>query len=246
MIERLHDLPPGIDGLRATGRVDEADYATVVEPLLEDAARTQRRLRLLYHVAPGFEGFTVRGAWADARIGLGHLERFERVALVTDVRWVRALTHLVGAALPCPIAIFADAEWDEALAWLADASAGATVSHRLLPETGVLLIEPAGALRREDFEAITRTVDPWMRAHGGLRGVVVHARAFPGWENLGSLLRHVRFVREHHRRIARVALVADGWLAELAPVLARQLLHAEVRHFPYAELTEALRWAGAG
>ena len=245
MIERLQHLPPGIDGLRASGTVTEQDYETVVAPLLEEAARASRRVRLLYQVGPDFQGFTVAGAWADARLGLQHLDVLERVALVSDVRWMRALTQLISAALPCPVAAFSNAQWTEALGWLAPSAAGTTVSHRLLEDTGVLVVEPSGVLRREDFEAISRTIDPWIRTHGELRGVVVHARAFPGWENLGSLLRHVRFVREHHRNVRRVALAADGWAAELVPMLARHVVDVEMRQFPYAEFDEAVRWAGA-
>jgi len=241
MIERLQHLPPGIDGLRASGTVTEQDYETVVAPLLEEAARASRRVRLLYQVGPDFQGFTVAGAWADARLGLQHLDVLERVALVSDVRWMRALTQLISAALPCPVAAFSNAQWTEALGWLAPSAAGTTVSHRLLEDTGVLVVEPSGVLRREDFEAISRTIDPWIRTHGELRGVVVHARAFPGWENLGSLLRHVRFVREHHRNVRRVALAADGWAAELVPMLARHVVDVEMRQFPYAEFDEAWR-----
>ncbi len=243
MIERLDDLPPGIDGLRASGTVSEADYEAAVRPLLEDAARTHRRLRILYHVGPAFDGYTLGGAWADVRLGLRHLEVFERVAVVSDVLWIRAVLRLAGAALPCPVAIFAEAQWDAALTWLADATAGITVTRRLLAEVGVLVVEPTAALTREDFDAISRTVDPWIRSHGELHGLVLHARAFPGWENLGSLLRHVRFVREHRPHVRRVAVAADGWTAELAPMVGRHLLDANVRQFPYAELDAAIAWA---
>lgn len=245
MIERLEHLPPGIDGLRVSGTVSEQDYETVVAPLLEQAAREQRRVRLLYQVAADLQGFTLAGAWADTRLGLRHLDVLERVALVSDVRWMRALTQLLGAALPCPMAAFSNAQWTEALSWLVPSGSGATVQHRLLEDIGVLVIEPSGVLRREDFEAIARTIDPWIRRHGELRGVVVHARAFPGWENLGSVLRHVRFVREHHRAVRRVALAADGWAAELVPMLARHVVDVEMRHFPYGEFDEAVRWAAA-
>ena len=74
-------------------------------------------------------------------------------------------------------------------------------------------------------------------------GVVLHARAFPGWENVGSLLRHVRFVRDHHRTVRRVALAADAKLADLAPRLAEHFVRAELRHFGYDELDDAIAWA---
>ena len=68
------------------------------------------------------------------------------------------------------------------------------------------------ALHGQDFDALALTVDPWIEANGELNGVVVHVRAFPGWENIGSLVRHVQFVRDYHRKVERIALAADGAL----------------------------------
>jgi hypothetical protein len=107
-----------------------------------------------------------------------------------------------------------------------------------------LVLEPEGPLRREDFDALALSVDPWIEVHGELRGVVVHARGFPGWENVGGFLRHLRFVRDHHRKIGRIALAAGGRLAEWAPRLAEHFVHAEVKAFGYDELDRAIAWAG--
>ncbi len=76
------------------------------------------------------------------------------------------------------------------LAQLAD-DEGAALAQRLLPEAGVLVVEPKRPLRAEDFDALAMMVDPWIETHGELRGVVVHAREFPGWETLGAFFRHL-------------------------------------------------------
>ncbi|WP_316770668.1 SpoIIAA family protein [Streptomyces sasae] len=91
----------------------------------------------------------------------------------------------------------------------------------------------------------TQTVDGWLETHDTLFGVVVHVRDFPGWENVGSLLRHVRFVRDHHREVRKVALAADTRLAALVPHLANHFVQAEVRRFGYAELDDAVAWAAS-
>ena len=69
----------------------------------------------------------------------------------------------------------------------------------------VLVVEVSQPLRAQDFDALSATADAWIDANGELPGIVIHAREFPGWENLGSLIRHLRFVRDHHRRVGRVA-----------------------------------------
>jgi hypothetical protein len=54
------------------------------------------------------------------------------------------------------------------------------------------------------------------------------------------MLGHFRFVRDHHRTIRRVALAADGAVAELAPRLAEHFIRAEITRFGYDELDEAV------
>jgi hypothetical protein len=170
----------------------------------------------------------------------------ERLRDLPVIGWIRESSRLLGAMMPCPVKLFGNSEWEDALAWLTSASTGGGITYRLLSETGVLVVEPTGPLRAEDFDALAMAVDPWIEAHGELRGLVVHAREFPGWENVGSFLRHLRFVRDHHRRVRRVALCAGGKLAALAPRLAEHFVKAELQHFAYDDLDRAIAWASGG
>ena len=93
MIEKLKDLPAGIDGVRAIGKISKEDYEQVFVPLLDDARREGRHIRFLYQLGPEFEGFTPGAAWEDAKIGLHFLRLFDGCALVTDLAWIRELTR---------------------------------------------------------------------------------------------------------------------------------------------------------
>jgi len=244
MIKLIQDLPAEIDGLDAIGTVNREDYQKVVDPLLERAHREGRRVRLLYRFSAEFQGFSAGAAWEDMRVGLHYLRVIERAAVVTDLGWLRDGVRLAGAFMPCAMRVFATAEEAEAIAWLADLEAGARISHRLIPDSGVLVLEPHGRLRQEDFDALALTVDPWVESYGELSGLVIHASALPGWESLGALLRHLNFVREHHTKVRRLAIVTDGKASELAPRILQHLIHAEPRHFSSDKLAEAIAWAG--
>jgi hypothetical protein len=246
MLERLQDLPGGIDGVKAVGRVSREDYERVFEPLIDGARREGRRIRLLYQVGPEFEGFSAGAAWEDAKLGLASLRLFEGCAVVTDIGWIRESTRLAGFLMPCPVRVFGNSQREEAQAWLRSLPEGAAVTHRLLPDRGVLVVEVNQALRAQDFDALAATADQYIDAHGDLSGIVIHARSFPGWENLGGLIRHVRFVRDHHRRVRRAALASDSKVAGLAPKLAEHFVQAEVRRFGYDELDAAVAWAAEG
>jgi hypothetical protein len=243
MLEKLNDLPNGIEGLKAVGKVSKEDYEQVFEPILDEARRQGRRIRFLYDLGPNFEGLTAGGAWEDAKIGLRSMRLFDGCAIVSDIGWIREPARLIGFMMPCPVKVFGNHERAKAIEWLGSLPDGTAFSHRLIPEAGVIVAEVKGALRAQDFDALALTADTWIEAHGDLHGLVIHAREFPGWENLGSFLRHIRFVRDHHRKVKRIALAADSKLATLAPRLGEHFVKAEVKSFGYDELESAIGWA---
>ncbi len=243
MIEKLKDLPNGIDGVRALGKVSKEDYEQVFVPLLDDVRREGRHVRFLYQLGPEFEGFTSGAAWEDAKIGLHSIRLFDGCAVVTDLAWIREFTRLAAFLMPCPVRVFSNQERDKAIGWLTSLPEGAAVSHRLLPDLGVIVVEVKQALRAQDFDALAFTADTWIEAHGNLQGLVIHTREFPGWENLGGLLRHMRFIRDHHRKVKRIALAADTKLASMAPKIAEHFIQAEVKSFGFDEIDAAIAWA---
>lgn len=243
MLQRIDNLPREIWGVRAIGKVSKSDYESTMLPELEAARRTGHRLRLLYQFGPEFEGFTASGAWEDARLGVQYLRLFERCAVVTDIDWLRTATKAAAVMMPCPVKVFTNGELNGAVAWLI-AELQPSVSYRMLPDRGVLVIEPHGPLAAHDFDVLSAETDAWIESGDApLRGIVIHARRFPGWENLGSVLRHVRFVRDHHRKIARIALATDAAMAGAAANLADHFVEAKTKRYGYEDLDCAIRWA---
>jgi hypothetical protein len=245
MLQRIQDLPPGLCGVRAQGRVTRQDYEEVLIPLLEEARRDGDRIRFLYRFGPEFEGFTGGAAFEDARVGMQYLRLFERCAIVSDLPWIRKSSRFVGSLLPCPVRVFGDQEGDAAVAWLRSPVEGSRLAHRLLPDAGVLVVEPTERLRAEDFDAVALTVDPWIEGKGALNGIVIHAREFPGWEDLGGFLRHMQFVRAHHRKVGRIGLAVDGDFAKIVSGIGDHFVEAEVKRFAFDQLEDAIAWAGS-
>ena len=116
------------------------------------------------------------------------------------------------------------------------------IEAKLFRAEGVVEVIPSGALRAVDFEQLAALVDPFIEANGALKGVMIVADRFPGWDNLGALIGHVRFVREHQKLVRRVATVSDGAMLTVLPQLAKHFVKAEVRHFPFAERDAAMTW----
>ncbi|UCH73541.1 MAG: STAS/SEC14 domain-containing protein [Rhodospirillales bacterium] len=119
------------------------------------------------------------------------------------------------------------------------------LKHELRKEDGILIVRPEGPLSADDFEFIATDVDAHIEAHGKLNGLMIHARRFPGWEDLWAVMSHLKFVREHHRKIRRVAVVSDSAILQFAPKIATHFVSAELRQFPFKAKDEALAWLGA-
>ena len=116
------------------------------------------------------------------------------------------------------------------------------VEYDLLREDGVLVLRPKDRLAAADFEAVAREIDPYIEANGALHGLLLDAAAFPGWQDFAALVAHFRFVRDHHRKIEKVAVVSDSTFLSVAPKVAAHFVKADVRHFTHDRRDAALAW----
>ncbi len=116
------------------------------------------------------------------------------------------------------------------------------IKHRIMEAEGILVLEPVSALSAEDFLDLASSVDTYLDGHKVLHGMLIHAQHFPGWESFAGLSAHLKFVRDHHKRIERIAIVTDSPLGTVAPALAKHFVSAQIRRFAYSEFDEALIW----
>lgn len=116
------------------------------------------------------------------------------------------------------------------------------VEHELDTAHSILYVRPKSAFAAEDFTQLANTVDPHIEATGGLAGIVIEVPSFPGWEGLGAMAAHFRFVRDHHRRVRKVAVVTDSALGNVAEHLASHFVSAEIKRFPAGETEAAKQW----
>jgi hypothetical protein len=113
MLEKLKDVPPGLEALKAVGKISKEDYEKVFEPLVDEARQKGRRIRLLCQIGPEFQGFTPGAAWEDVKVGLRALGLFDGCAIVTDIGWIRESTQLVGFLMPWPVRVFGNQEFNK-------------------------------------------------------------------------------------------------------------------------------------
>ena len=136
MIELIEGLPGNILGIAVKGRLTQRDCAEVLIPAMAKSLKRHDKIRLYYELNSRFPG----SAWDDLDLGLEHASCCERVAIVTDIGWVRLTVKAVRFLIPSKIRVFAGIQAEEGLAWItarpgsrADADISESAEVRLPP-----------------------------------------------------------------------------------------------------------------
>jgi hypothetical protein len=116
------------------------------------------------------------------------------------------------------------------------------IDHSFDATQSILHLRPKSALKKEDFALITATVDPQIEKTGALAGIIIEFSSFPGWDSLGAMAAHLRFVREHHKHVKKIAAVTDAKLGAVAEKLASHFVAATIKHFPAGQANAARDW----
>ncbi len=118
MIERITDLPEHVLGFEAKGKVTAEDYHDVIVPAIDGMLRETPKLRAICHFGEAFSGFEAAALWEDAKVGMRHPASWERLALVSDVEWMRHATQLFKLLMPGHVKVFGNDEMAEAREWV--------------------------------------------------------------------------------------------------------------------------------
>jgi hypothetical protein len=122
MIEQLPALPDNVVAFVGRGKVTRADYNEVLVPAVEKALARHNRVRLYYEIAADFSGIEPGAMWEDFKVGMEYLTRWERVAVVTDVEWIRHTIQLFGFMIPGTVKLFPTSEAAQARSWITSAT----------------------------------------------------------------------------------------------------------------------------
>ena len=116
MIEIISGLPDNVVAFTATGRVTAMECEAILLPVVAGARKRHDRLRLYYELECRFPG----AAWEDLDIAPLQMQPWERVALVTDVSWVRHTVKALRFLIPAEIRVFSTAQANEGRGWITE------------------------------------------------------------------------------------------------------------------------------
>lgn len=118
MLTLLPGFPENVVAIAATGRITRHDYADVLIPKVKNAFSKFAKLRLYYEIGAGYTGFDAGAAWEDFTLGMEHIRDWERIAVVTDVEWIRLAVAAFLFLMPGKVRVFELAETAAARRWI--------------------------------------------------------------------------------------------------------------------------------
>ena len=124
MIETLDGFPEGVIAIACKGQVTRGDYQRVLVPAVEAALKQHDKVRLYYRIDPDFAGIEPGAMWEDFKVGMHHILRWERIAVVTDVAWIGHTVRAFSFVMPGQVRVFPLAEAAAAETWIREESAG--------------------------------------------------------------------------------------------------------------------------
>ena len=237
--------------IHATGMLEKKDYRHLVSEFAR-LLLLHGKLRVLFDMT-GFHGWDVGAAWEDIKFDIKHFTDIERLAMVGDKQWQHDMAIFFKPFTKAESRYFDHTDIAGAQKWLEESSATGNITarrhmlkHQLILPEGILILEPDAPLETVDFDLLAREIDPYIAEHGKLSGLMIHAKAFPGWANLKAFLAHMQFIESHYQKIVRLATVTDSKLLGELPKIAAHFVHVQVKHFSELQQADALRWLKAG
>ncbi len=119
MIQQITDLPENMVGFRASGEVTKDDFDIVLKEVEAIVEKTGKLNYLLYlETSPA--NFTI-GAWMkDGLLGVQHLTKWNRAAIVSDSEIVRKFTDVFSDIMPGEFKGFEMDDLQHAIDWTSE------------------------------------------------------------------------------------------------------------------------------
>jgi hypothetical protein len=121
MLEKL-ESPPNVCAVEVVGKLEKADYDTVLLPALRAQIDTGGEIRIVFVFGARYEGLTIGGNLADAKLYVSELfhhelSKWKRCAVVTDESWLHHAISTFRFMMPGEVESFETSRLESAIAW---------------------------------------------------------------------------------------------------------------------------------
>src|SRR5690606_4955277 len=114
MVEVISGLSDKIAGFRAIGEVSRKDYTDVVEPEVDKLAQRAGKINFLLLLDTNISSYTPGAAFQDFLLGLKHLTKWHKMAIVSEQEGVKKFTDIISTVIPGEARGFSKNQFEEA------------------------------------------------------------------------------------------------------------------------------------
>jgi len=240
MIELIKGLPDNVVRVKVSGTVSSEDYEKVLIPEVKKKLEKYDKISVLYQVDSDFDKYEFSALLDDSKLGLGNFFSWDRIAVVTDKRWIGDGAKVFGFMMPAKVNVFSTNELNAAKDWISEKREGMEIST--YADTNIVMLEPHDPMTKSDFERAEKMIDLYIQSHGELHGLIIHTKVFPGWDSAGSFMAHMNFIKKHHKYIRGLAFATDSKLIDITESIGSYIVDMEVKSFGYDEVGAAKAW----
>ena len=115
--EVLEGFPRDVLALEAKGIITSQDYAELA-PLVKAMLAEHDKVKVFIRIGDEFDRYTASALWDDARLGLGHMFQFGKIAIVSDIAWLTTGVKLFAPLMPSDVMVFSTEEEGTARSWI--------------------------------------------------------------------------------------------------------------------------------
>lgn len=117
-VEILEGFPQDVVALRIKGIITSQDYTKNLVPLINSKMKKHDKLKLLVFIPDEFQSYSAGAAWDDLKLGVSYWTRFEKIAIITDIGWLKLSARFFAPLIPGQLILFSNADQDVAQHWI--------------------------------------------------------------------------------------------------------------------------------
>lgn len=118
MVELLNNFPPHVAAYKASGAISKEEYEQIVMARIDEVAAQHGKINFLVLLETDVDNYSL-GAFIDyLKISFKHFTRWNRMAIVTDQKWVRTLYEGLSAVVHGEIKSYELSQFEAARQWV--------------------------------------------------------------------------------------------------------------------------------
>lgn len=118
MVELLNDFPPHVAAYRASGKVHKEEYDRIVAARVNEVAAQYGKINFLVLLETDIQDYTLPAFLDYLKVSFKHFRRWNRMAIVTDQRWLEKAYEVLSLMVPGEIKGYELKDFEAARQWV--------------------------------------------------------------------------------------------------------------------------------